>query len=237
MLKRSIPLATRVGDVASTITGKQPVRTWLITLALIGCSTASAWAQQVALSGLSGSRALLVIDGAAPRFLSPGQSHQGVKLLSAQGDTATVEVAGQRQTLRVGDAPVSVGSGARSGGGQRIVLTADGRGHFLPMGQINGRSVQFMVDTGATVIALGEEEARRLNLNFKDGRPVRINTANGTVNAYQIQLSSVRVGDVQVYDVAAVVAPQSMPYVLLGNSFLTRFQMQRQNDQMTLEKR
>ncbi len=213
------------------------MRAWMITLALIGGSTPTAWAQQVALSGLSGNRALLVIDGTAPRFLSPGQSHQGVKLLNAQGDSATVEVAGQRQTLRVGDAPVSVGNAARSSGGQRIVLTADGRGHFLPTGQINGRSVQFMVDTGATVIAIGEAEARRLNLSFKDGRPVRISTANGTVNAYQIQLSSVRVGDVQVYDVAAVVAPQPMPYVLLGNSFLTRFQMQRQNDQMTLEKR
>ncbi|MDO8902954.1 TIGR02281 family clan AA aspartic protease [Hydrogenophaga sp.] len=211
---------------------------WMIAMALIGGSAATtAWAQQVALSGLSGSRALLVIDGAAPRFLSPGQSHQGVKLLNAQGDSATVEVAGQRQTLRVGDAPVSVGNTPSSGGGQRIVLTADARGHFLPQGQINGRSVQFMVDTGATVIAIGEAEAQRLNLNFKEGRPVRISTANGTVNAYQIQLSSVRVGDVQVYDVAAVVAPQPMPYVLLGNSFLTRFQMQRNNDQMTLEKR
>ena len=94
-----------------------------------------------------------------------------------------------------------------------------------------------MVDTGATLLAISESEARRLNLSFEKGRPVRITTANGTVTAYQIQLSSVRVGDVQVYDVAAVVAPQPMPFVLLGNSFLTRFQMQRQNDQMTLEKR
>lgn len=213
------------------------MRNRMIMLALIGGVTSSAWAQQVALSGLSGNRALLVVDGAAPRFLSPGQSHQGVKLLSAQGDSVVVEVSGQRQTLRVGDAPVSVGNVARSSGGQRIVLTADASGHFLPQGQINGRAVQFMVDTGATLIAISESEARRLNLSFEKGRPVRITTANGTVTAYQIQLSSVRVGDVQVYDVAAVVAPQPMPFVLLGNSFLTRFQMQRQNDQMTLEKR
>ncbi len=205
---------------------------------IVLAATASfSWAQSVALSGVSGTRALVVVDGGAPRFLAIGQAHQGVRLLAVQGDTATVDVAGDTRTLRVGDAPVSVGGSAAAAGGQRIVLTADARGHFLPQGQINGRSVQFMVDTGATLVAMGEAEAQRLNLKFRDGRPVRISTANGAVTAYQIQLSSVRVGDVQVYDVPAVVAPQAMPYVLLGNSFLTRFQMQRSNDQMTLERR
>jgi aspartyl protease family protein len=194
-------------------------------------------AQQVALTGLSANRALLVIDGAPPRFMSPGQTQQGVKLVSAQGDAVVVEINGQRQTLRVGDAPVRVGGGASTGAGQRIVLTADAGGHFLPQGQINGRAVQFMVDTGATMVAMGETDAQRLNLKFRDGQPVRISTANGVVMAYQIRLNSVRLGDVQVYDVPAVVSPQAMPFVLLGNSFLTRFQMQRHNDQMTLEKR
>ena len=206
-------------------------------LLLASVAVSSAWAQQVSLAGLSANRALVVIDGAAPKFMSPGQTVNGVRLVSAQGDLAVVEIAGQRQTLRVGDAPVSVGGSGPVGGGQRIVLTADARGHFLPQGQINGRTVQFMVDTGATLVAMGASEAERLNLKFRDGQQVRINTANGTITAYQIQLSSVRLGDVQVYDVAAVVSPQPMPYILLGNSFLTRFQMQRQNDQMTLEKR
>ncbi|WP_382328783.1 TIGR02281 family clan AA aspartic protease [Hydrogenophaga sp. UC242_50] len=62
-------------------------------------------------------------------------------------------------------------------------------------------------------------------------------TANGRVVGHQVQLDSVRVGDAQVYGVAAIVLPQPMNYILLGNSFLTRFQMQRHNDQLTLEKR
>lgn len=206
---------------------------WLLACAAID----SAVAQQVSLAGLSANRALVVIDGAPPRFMSPGQTVNGVRLVSAQGDLAVLEIGGRQQTLRVGDAPVSVGGNGAVQGGQRIVLTADARGHFLPQGQINGRTVQFMVDTGATLVAMGESEAQRLNLKFRDGQPVRINTANGTITAYQIQLNTVRIGDVQVYDVAAVVSPQPMPYILLGNSFLTRFQMQRQNDQMTLEKR
>jgi len=199
----------------------------------------SVLAQQVALSGLSNGRALLVIDGAAPRFLQPGQSHQGVRLLSAQGETAVIEVQGQRQTLRVGDAPVSVGQGKPTGGSgaQRVVLTADSHGHFMPAGQINGREVQFMVDTGATLVILSESDARRINLAYEKGRKVKVSTANGAVAGYEVRLASIKVGEAQVYDVPGIVLPQSMPFVLLGNSFLTRFQMQRDNDQLTLERR
>ncbi|MCG2655357.1 MAG: TIGR02281 family clan AA aspartic protease [Hydrogenophaga sp.] len=215
------------------------MRTSFLCPALLLALVANAsLAQSVALSGMSGSKALVVIDGSAPRFMSAGQTHQGVRLVSAQDDTAVIEIEGKRQTLRVGDAPVSVGRMAPSGGGgQRIVLTADARGHFMPQGQINGKTVQFMVDTGATGIGIGAAEAQRINLKFEHGQRVQMNTANGSANGYLIKLDSVRLGDVVVYDVAAIVSPQPMPYVLLGNTFLTRFQMQRTNDQLTLEKR
>lgn len=196
-------------------------------------------AQQVALSGVAGGKALVNIDGAAPRFMSPGQTQQGVKLLSLQGEAAVFAINGQRLTLRVGDAPVSLGrsSGGQDAAAQRIVLTADAQGHFMPPGQINGRAVQFMVDTGATMIILSESDAKRIQLDYTKGRKVGVNTANGHVVGHQVQLASVRVGDAQVYGVAAIVLPQPMTYVLLGNSFLTRFQMQRHNDQLTLERR
>lgn len=210
----------------------------LLPALVLALAAGASFAQSVALSGVAGSKALVIIDGAAPKFMTPGQTHQGVKLLNTQGESAVIEVNGQRQTLRVGDAPVSVGRGAPSGGGgQRIVLTADGLGHFMPQGQINGKPVQFMVDTGATVVGIGETDAKRINLNYEQGQRVRMNTANGTAMGYRIQLDSVRVGDVLVRNVDAVVTPQSMPYILLGNSFLTRFQMQRNNDQLTLERR
>jgi len=206
-------------------------------LALALALGGGAQAQQVALSGLSGNRALLVIDGAAPRFLSPGQSQGTVRLISVGGETAVIEVQGQRQTLRVGDAPVSLGAAPQTQGSANVVLTADGRGHFLPAGQINGRSVQFLVDTGATQVVMAEAEAKRIGLNYEKGQRLRVSTANGAVAGYGVQLDSVRVGEAVVYGVPAVVLPQPMPYVLLGNSFLSRFQMKRQNDQLTLERR
>jgi len=212
-------------------------RSLSISTLLVFCLT-GAFAQSVALSGVSDSKALLTVDSGAPRFLSPGQTHQGVKLVSVDGQTATVEIDGKKQTLRVGEAPVSLGgSGAPNGGGSRIVLTADGRGHFMPQGQINGRSVQFMVDTGATVVAIGEPEARRINIPYKKGRQVMMNTANGTAIGWEVKLDSLRLGDMVSYNITAVITPQAMPFVLLGNSYLTRFQMSRTNDQMTLEKR
>ena len=211
--------------------------THLLLTAALSLLPWAAAAQSVALSGVSGSRALIVVDGGAPRFLSAGQSHQGVKLLSVGQGQAVIELNGKTQTLILGEAAVSIGSSGAGESGQRIVLTADSRGHFMPQGQINGRTVQFMVDTGATGVGISEAQARRINLRFDNGKPVRLNTANGVVIGHLVKLVSVRIGDVVVYDVDATVTPQPMPYVLLGNSYLTRFQMQRINDQLTLEKR
>jgi len=200
-------------------------------------AAASAHAQTVALAGMLGSKALLVINGTAPKTVAAGESHQGVKVISTSGDQAVVEQGGKRNTLRVGEAPVHMGSGSSGGKGNRIVLVAGSGGHFMTAGQINGRAVQFMVDTGATSVAMAAQDAERAGVNFKAGQPVMMSTANGNVQGYRIKLDSVRVGDVEVFGVDAVVTPQPMPYMLLGNSFLTRFQMLRENDQMTLTKR
>ena len=196
----------------------------------------AALAQSVALQGMMGNRALLIIDGSAPRGVAPGDAHQGVRVLSTTGDEAVVEIGGKRHTLRVGDAPASVGgSGPR--GGNRIVLTAGSGGHFFSQGAINGRAVQFMVDTGATAVSIGLPDARRLGVPYESGQRIQMGTANGVVPAWLVRLDSVRVGDVQVFGVEGIVSQQPMPYVLLGNSFLARFQMKRDNDQMVLERR
>ena len=80
-------------------------------------------------------------------------------------------------------------------------------------------------------------DAERIGLAYRDGQPVRVGTANGLAQGWRVKLASVRIGDVEVYEVDAVVTPQGMPFVLLGNSYLNRFQMRRDNDQMVLERR
>ena len=185
-----------------------------------------------------GTKALVIVDGSAPKIVATGETFNGVKVISTQGDTAVLMVGGKRLNMRVGDAPASVGeqSGSKSSGA-KIVLTAGDGGHFLAQGSINGKSAQFMVDTGATTVAMGAAEAKRMGIDYAGGKPVRMNTANGQALGYLLTLNTVRIGDVEVQNVEAIVSPQPMPYVLLGNSFLTRFSMRRDNDQMVLERR
>ena len=201
-------------------------------------SGAAAHAQTVALAGMLGGKALLMVDGSAPKGVAAGESFRGVKVVSTRGELAVVQIAGQNHTLRVGEAPASVGaSGSPSASGTKVVLSAGSGGHFTTQGQVNGRAVPLMVDTGATYVVLSQTEADRAGLNYKSGQPVQMSTANGVIPGWRLKLGSVRIGDVVAYEVDAVVSSGAMPYVLLGNSFLTRFQMTRTNDQMVLEKR
>lgn len=214
----------------------------MVSLAL-GLTVLAMWAgpaqaQSVAMSGGMGSKALLVVNGGAPKALAAGDAYQGVKVISVSPDHTVVEVGGKRQTVTLGGAPVSIGgSGGGGANGTQIILSAGPGGHFVTQGSINGRSTQFMVDTGATSVAMGADEARRMGIKFEDGQAFYGSTANGVVKGYRVNLTSVRIQDVEVFNVDAAVLPQGMPHILLGNSFLTRFQMKRDNDTLTLTKR
>ena len=209
-----------------------------LMLALAALVPALGWAQSVSLHGLLGRQALLIVDGKPPRAVAPGQTHLGVTVLSTDEDRAVLALAGgQRLTLRVGESPVSVGGAPAPGGSDRVALSADARGHFITPGSINNRPTQFLVDTGASVVAIGQAEADRLGLSYRTGQPVTLRTANGTAPGWALKLATLRIGDVTAYEVDAVVTPSAMPAVLLGNSFLNRFSMRRDGDTMLLVKR
>lgn len=214
-----------------------PHRFTFVAAAVLAWACLSCHAQSVAMTGGMGSKALLVVNGGAPKALAAGDTFQGVKVVSVSSDQAVVEVSGKRQTVQLGGAPVSIGGGLGGAQGTSIILTAGSGGHFVTSGAVNGRATQFLVDTGATSVAMGADEARRLGIAFEQGQRMYTSTANGVVPAYRVSLTSLRIQDVEVFNVDAIVSPQGMPYILLGNSFLTRFQMKRENDTMTLTKR
>jgi aspartyl protease family protein len=199
-------------------------------------AAAPAHAQSVSMSGSLGDKALLMIDG-TPSTVATGATVRGVKLVSVSANGAMVEVQGKRVPLAIGGAQVNLGGTNSEGGGTQIVLTAVGGGHFVTDGTINGKTVRFVVDTGATYVSMGADQARDLGIDFLKGDRGTMSTANGLTTAYKVKLNSVRIGDVQLYNVDGLVSQQPMPFVLLGNSFLTRFQMKRENDTMTLTKR
>ena len=212
------------------------MKSLVVVAQLLAAAAGAHAASSVMLTGTIGSRAILIVDGAPPKTVAVGETFQGVRLVSLQAEQAVVELEGKRVNLRM-DTPVSIGGGTGTGGGSRIVLPADSRGHFMTQGAINGRPVTFMLDTGATSIAMSAADAQRIGLDYSKGQRVQMSTANGVASGYKLRLQSVRVGDVEVYDIDAIVSPQPMPFVLLGNSFINRFSMRRDADQMVLEKR
>lgn len=214
-----------------------PMRALLLLSAALWVS--SAQAQSVALGGQIGTqKALLVIDGRL-QTVAVGGSAAGVRLVSLGSGVAEVDVGGARRTLVLGAGATRVvaDAGTAPGANATIVLTANNDGHFFTTGKINGNDVSFMVDTGATVVSIGQAEADRLGLNYKNGAKGFANTANGRIPVTAVTLNSLRVGEVEIGNVEAIVLPSQMPHVLLGNSFLNRFQMKRENDTMRLEKK
>jgi len=194
-------------------------------------------AQTVSMAGSIGdSKALLLING-APHTLAVGNTVKGVTLKRVMPGQAEVEIAGKTLMVAMGGAPASVGGGAGGGAtGREILIAAGPGGHFVTSGQINGKAVQFMVDTGATVVAMGRGEAERIGIDWKNGQRSLSQTAGGVVASYSVSLTSVRIGDVEVFGVNAMILPTEMPFVLLGNSFLSRFAMRRDSNVMKLEK-
>ena len=204
--------------------------------ALLCALVAAAHAQSVAFSGMLGEKALLIINGQA-RGVALGATVEGVKLVRLDGTQAQIEAGGKTQTLRLGGTAVLAGDTGGRGKGTRIVLPVGSGGHYTAMGAINGHSVPFLVDTGATTIAMGADVANRIGLDPADSTQSAAMTANGAVATRTITLRQVTIGDVTVYNVEAMVMPQTMPVVLLGNSFLSHFQMHSDNDTLVLDKK
>lgn len=209
-----------------------------ILLALL-LAPASAAATNVDVVGLFPNKAVVVINGGKPRTLSVGQTtSEGVRLISADSDSATFEIDGKRETLTPGQHGPIATSAPPSSKRKKVVLTADARGHFFTTGAINGVSTRFMVDTGATTIALSSEEAKRTGVNYLAGRRVLTQTANGVVPVYRVRIDAVDVGGITLRNIDAIVIEGGrLPVALLGMSFLNRMEMRRDGDTLMLIQR
>jgi aspartyl protease family protein len=201
---------------------------------LLALAAAGAWAQDVVLVGTFGDKAaVLVIDGEPPRMLRVGAQAQGIKLISVAREGAVVEIAGARRTLTRGQASMRSAEAKR----QSATLSADASGHFVATGAINERTVQFVVDTGSTFVALPAAEAARVGLDYKKGEAALTKTAGGVVPVYRLRLDKVRLGDIELTGVDCVVIEKGLDVALLGMSFLSRVDMRHEGQVMTLTRR
>ena len=175
------------------------------------------------------------IDG-KQRTLKKGiASPEGVILVSADSDTAILEIDGKQKEFKLGR---HIGTNFKQKK-QAEAKIMSVNGMYSITGFINGQSVKFLVDTGATWIAMNVHQARSLGINFRYiGKRSYVSTANGVVPIYRITLDKVRVGEIELTNVAAGVLEGNSPTeVLLGNSFLNRVEMQRQGQVMLLKQK
>lgn len=204
-----------------------------ISFLLLGTAQA---ADKVSVMALFSGKAMLSIDG-RNRLLKAGQtSPEGVKLIEANPRQAMVLLNGEERTLRPGG-PVQASYKQRKT--REVMITRNNQGAYTSYGSINGRSVAFLVDTGASSVAMSASVAKGLGIPYVlEGRKARIATASGQATGYQIKLDRVQIGEVSLTDVdGVVIEAEAPPQVLLGMSFLQRLEMTQKGNVMMLRQR
>jgi aspartyl protease family protein len=191
---------------------------------------------QVNIVGLFNNKAVVIINGGKLKTLSVGQTSEGVKLMAADSKMAILQIEGKTKQLGMGQA-AAVG-GDSSSAVPSVILYANPQGHFLSDCQINGASLKFLVDTGATTVAMNSGDAKFANIDYKRGEPIQIGTANGVVTAYRVTIANLKIGSITLSQVEASVLEGGSPsVVLLGMSALSRLDMKRQDIALTLTKK
>ncbi len=214
---------------------------WVAGVVIVGMIPGfAAQAASVGLGGvMGGDRALIAIDGAPARVMRVGETRQGVRLVEVRANAVVVEVDRQRREVRLGGL-VSGGADAGDAAAERgrAVLLADGRGHFTADARVNGVPVAFLLDTGASSVALPRSVATRAGVRLEQAGQVRIQTANGPALAHRVMLNSVQLGGITLHMVEAVVLEDGrLPVPLLGMSFLSRTDLRQEGGRLTLLQR
>ncbi len=192
------------------------------------------WGADIALVGLMTDKAMVLIDGGKRQTLTVGAtSAEGVKLVAVESGAAIFEIDGKRRRMQIGQTVVSAAKAEKPS----LVLAADGQGHFFAPGTINGASVRFLVDTGATFVSMGAADARHARIDLAKGTPGMTMTANGMAKVWRVRLGSLKIGNITLHDVDATVHQHDMPIVLLGMSVLNRMEMRRDGTSLTLIQR
>ena len=188
----------------------------------------------ITVKGLFKGAALLIVDGKHV-MLKEGKTKQGITLIKATSQDALLNINGQRQ--RVGLSR-QVGGHYQQTTPQAVRIASRRGGHHWTNGIINGRNVEFLVDTGASFISFNLSTAKRLGIDYKNGERGYLNTANGVTEMRLVNLQKVTVGELTFYNVkAAVSLNDALSVALLGNSFLNRTNMRTEDGVLILEKR
>jgi aspartyl protease family protein len=208
----------------------------LLTVLLILTSVDVVALPRIEVQALFGGRAIVMIDGQR-RTLSAGEtSPEGVKLIKADSKQAVLEFDGITKAYQPGGA-ISLSYAKPEHHEEKIY--ADDRGMFHSVGTINGRTVRFLVDTGATTVAMNKSQARQLGVDYRmKGERIVVSTASENVKGYRVRLKSVSLGRIKQKDVEAMVIDGDHPGpILLGMSFLGNLKVEKSGGVMSIRQR
>lgn len=207
---------------------------WIV-IALAAAAFPAA-ATDVTVVGLFSGKAVVTINRGQPRILAVGQATaEGVKLVAVDARGATLEIDGRVQVLEMGQ---HFETASQATDRASVTLAPDARGHFMADAQVNGGHVRLMVDTGATLVRISTRDAQRLGIDYTKGQPGYSIVADGRrVPTYRLKLDTVSIGGLTLFNVDATVGEGDMGFGLLGMSFLSRTEMRREGQNLTLTKR
>jgi aspartyl protease family protein len=193
--------------------------------------------KSISIQGLLGTKAILLVDGRRRVVKVGDTTPEGVKLVAIHGDTLEMIVDGQKRRQTMGD-NLSFSTHYASPQSREVLVTQNNNGLFTTVGSINGQVVSFVVDTGANVVTLNAQHARRLGIAFENkGEPTMVATASGVVKAYRVTLRTVAIGEIELQNVQAVVMSGIHPaQILLGMTFLSGLEIQRSGNVMRIRK-
>ena len=213
----------------------------LLLAALLACLFAGGAAgenmRDLHVVGLFKDRALVVVDGVRHLLTVGETSPEGVRLISADSAGAVFEYQGRTLERRLDGrsrAPVSGPSAL-----QEFHIYRDPRGMFRTVGSINGLPVSFLVDTGASAIAMNAALARRLGIDYLvEGNSTFVTTASDVIRAFKVKLDVVKAGAIELRNVDALVMEGEQPdEALLGMSFLGRLEMINEGNELILRRK
>jgi len=203
---------------------------------LLAAATTAMAEPTVRVDGLFKGAAVLNIDGQQVMLREGKTGPSGVRLISASSRGAEVEIDGKRHMLALHTA---IGGQYQEAELKQVVIRKNNSDQYMVNGSINGQSVQFLVDTGANAVAMNEMDARRLGLQYRiDGKESQVVTASGVSKSWNVKLDAVKVGEIQVSNVEAIVVQGAYPsQVLLGMTYLNHVKLQEHNSALMLEKK
>ena len=216
---------------------KKTVNALIVSIAFLFIYQSSFAVNKIVINGLFKDKAIVSIDG-KQRVLKKGKpSPEGVLLIESNSKEAIIEINGQQNTYVLG---TQIGNTFKPPtAGKKLILTPDSSGMYNISGAINGSHVSFVVDTGATLVSMNSNVAKKLGIDYKlNGKEGLSYTASGTSKIYIVNLKKVKVGDIELRNIKGAIHEGNFPVVtLLGMSFLGKLNMKREGRIMELHKK